>query len=301
MTRGTPAAYPGFRGLNTSAAEVGLPHDRAVQLEGWRIISGDLVPQPGMVRLGKATGAYRAGEFVAASSHYFAVKNPATAWTLKRHWTLRVIIEPDSVTGTQNILAFNHATAWPVKLYLDGTTLTAKVTDTADTVVTLTGSTTFAVDTVYGIELVRNGTALTLYVNGSEDDSDTMADLDCKVPSSDLYFGRDNSGSYFDGTIEGPELLVVSDLPTTRSLVRFQDPKGPVCRAAYNLDLSADNIAKDLSRFGNHAIGQGGVTDVASIAHASAQCHGVATFTGTNGKARIVLGMGGNLYVTEPA
>lgn len=288
-----------FRGLNTSAPDTGLEPESAAVLEGFRVSSGDLAPQPGRARLDQAASTIRAGEFAAASSHHYAIPNPAAAWTLRKNWTFRHDIEPDTVTGTQALVAFNHATAWPIKTYLDGSTLTVKVTDTADTVVTLTSTTTLAPDTVYAYELVRSGTTLTLYVNGSEEDSDTMADLDCKVPSSDLYFGRDDSGNYYDGVMDGPELILRDDLPTNRPLVRYQDPKGAVVRAWYDLNLDADDIAKDLSRHGNHARGENSVTDATALSHAYAPIHGISTFTTPTGEKRVVIGASGEIYIAE--
>ena len=296
-----PQPVPAIRfvGLNTSAPVDGMPAEEAIVCQGFRVASGDLSLQPGMVRLAQAGATLKAGDLTAASSMYYHVESPLTAWTLRQNWTLRLIIKPDTVTGTQALIGWAHATDWPIYLYLDGSALTAVHRDTASTAVTLTASNAMTADAVYGIELVRSGTSLTLYVNGVQEDTDTVSALDTKVPTVDLYFGRDNSGNYFDGTLEGPELVVRSDLPTTRSLVRYADPKGEIVRCWYDLDADSNSICRDLSRWGNHAKAQNGPSEVASLARVYAPGHGVGTYTTESGQPQVVVGAAGQVFVRE--
>lgn len=288
-----------FVGLNTSSPADGMPPEEATVCQGFRVGSGDLSVQPGMVVLDQAGATLKAGDLTAASSEYYVVESPLAAWTLRRNWTFRQIIQPDTVTGTQYVVGWAHAANWPFTIYLDGATLTVVHKDTNPSTVTLTSSSSLSADAVYGIELVRSGTTLSLYVNGALEDSDTVASLDTQVPTVDLYFGRSSAGNYFDGTLEGPELIVRSDLPTTRSLCRYPDPKGEIVRCWYDFDADSNAICKDLSRWGNHAKALNTPTEATSLARVLAPGHAVATYTTESGSPKVVIGAGGLVYIRE--
>lgn len=268
-------------GLNTKADEEGLPLAYAADAQNLRLHTGQPKPRRGRSRI------LRGGDNTAAldldgTNQHVIVNTPLSAWTLKKHWTFRCVIEPDVVSGSQYIVGWSNTTR-PFILWLNGTALTFTVVDTADAAVTLTSS-ALSADTVYGIQVARVGTALTMHVNGTLEDSDTMADLNCKVPTGNLTIGGDQATNYFNGTVDMVELFDGSHL-TTDSLVRHGDPI--TCRAWYDFKSQGNSIVRDLSRFRNHGKTQNSPTEVTSIAHAHRPIRGLRPFVRRGGRKRV--------------
>ncbi|MCP3975964.1 MAG: LamG domain-containing protein [bacterium] len=272
-----------FLGLNTKAEEEGLPLAYATTCQNLRLNTGRPKPRRGRDRVLRA-GDNQSALDLNGSTQDVLVSAPTTAWTLKRYWTFRMIIEPDTVSGTQYLVGWSNTTR-PFILYLNGSTLTWTVVDTGDTAVTLT-STAAITTAATGIQLERRGTTLTMYVNGlaASGDTDTMADLDCKVPTGNLFFGSDQTANYFNGSIEGPELMDGCHL-TNEPLVRNGDPI--TCRAWYDLKSQGNSIVRDLSRFRNHGETQNAPSEVTTLARAHRPIRGLRPYVARGGRKRI--------------
>lgn len=282
-------------GTNTKAEVEGLPLAYAIQAQDWRIGSGRPKPRRGRDRVLRGADNQAALDLDGTNQHVL-VATPLSAWTLKRHWTFRCIIEPDVVTGTQYLVGWSN-TVRPFILWLNGSTLTWTVIDTADATVTLTSS--VAITTAKtGIQLERKGTALSMYVNGltSNGDTDTMADLDCKVPTGNLTLGGDQATNHFNGSAEGPELMDGSHL-TNEPLVRHGDPIS--CRAWYDFKSQGNSIVRDLSPFRNHGKTQNSPSEVASLANAHRPIKGMRPYAARGGRKRFFFVAHNLPYIAE--
>lgn len=293
MAGKTPIVRDKWLGLNTKAEEEGLPISFAAELQNYRAESGRLKPRRGSDRVVRASDNMAALD-LDGSADYVLVSSPTAAWTLKRHWTYRQVIEPDTVSGTQYLIGWSHATDWPFQLYLDDSTLTWVVKDTGDTTATLTATGLTA--TKIGIQCQRVGTALTLYVDGASADTDTMSDLDCKVPAGHLHIGHDQSGGFFNGSMDGPELFDGSH-PFRQPLVRHADPI--TCRAWYDFKSRGNSIVRDLSRYRNHGKTQSSPPEVSALSHAWRPIRGLRSYVNRGGRRRLFFVAKDVPYVAE--
>lgn len=279
-------------GLNTKAEEEALPLEYAADMQNLRMESGRLKPRRGRDRI------LRGADNMAAldcngTNQGVLVSTPTAAWTLKREWTFRVVIEPDTVSGTQYLIGWSNTTR-PFILWLNGSTLTWTVVDTADATTTLTATGLTATKTA--IQLQRVGTALTLYVDGVSKDTDTMADLDCKVPTGDLQIGYDQGTNYFNGSIDGPELLDGTH-PTNQGLLRHADPIS--CRAWYDFKSQGNSIVRDLSKFRNHGKVQNSASEVSALSHAYRPVRGIQPYVNRGGRRRVFMVAHNVPYINE--
>ncbi|MCP5065894.1 MAG: LamG domain-containing protein [bacterium] len=275
-----------FTGLVDSPTEEGQPAAQWRVLENWRLQTGRLAPRPGMKRIAVADASLRAID-LNGSSQYVSVGTNTTTWTLPRRWTYRQIIEPDTVSGTQAVLGWNHADA-PIKVEIVAGQVKATHIDTDSASVSITSSTTFTA-VVLSILIQRLGLTLTMWVNGVLEATGTLADKVSIAPGGPLLMGADGASpaNFFDGALEGPELIEVAGLPTTRGLIRYEDPVARQVRAWYNLDVDGNDIVKDYSRHRNHGRVIASATDVASLAHPFRPWHGLTGYEARGGSRRV--------------
>jgi len=241
-------------GLNTTGLEDGLRLPRWSVFQNIRVNEGPAKRRKGIQRIDTVVSPHTALDLTAASSHEIQIPNYAGPQALKKRWSLEYLYNPDGVSGTQYIHAW-AANADPVKVYLNGDTLTAVVKDTGDTEVTLTAASQTATKTV--ATLIRDGTALSLWVNGALADSDTMADLDCKVPSGDMYFGSDGaSGNFYDGLLDYARAFNYPLTNQRESLMRLVDPRADTVLWDYVFEIAEATTKRvdDRSSFGNHGV-----------------------------------------------
>lgn len=286
--------------MNTRALADGLGALEWVELRDWRLSSGRLKPRPGMARVDKADTTIR-GISLNGSSQYLEIAADDRVWSTGLHFTIRAICTPSAFSGVQTIIGFKHATDVPVWLRLDGGNVKATVRDSGGTSTTLTSSSTFSAGPL-GIELVRDGATLTLYVNGAQEATDSIsATLAFDGAGGNLLFGATGAtpGSFFGGTLDGPEYLSIASHPTTESLVRFPDPRSSVCRAWYDFDLDANDVVRDYSRFRNHGRAIASPTDTAVLSHPWAPIHGITSFLTRDGETRVFLVAGKTGYIVE--
>ncbi len=268
-------------GTNTKAEEEGLPLAYAVQAQGWRLGSGRPKPRRGRDRVLRAADNMASLD-LNGSTQDVLVSAPLIAWTLKRHFTFRVVVEPDNVTGSQYIVGWSNTTR-PFILWLNGATLTWTVVDTGDAPITLTTTVTA---TKLAIQCERKGTALTLRVDGVSVDTDTMSDLDLKVPTGNLFFGSDQTTNFFDGSIDGPELMDGAHT-TDDPLVRHGDPI--TCRAWYDFKSQGNSIVRDLSRHRNHGETQNTPSEGTALAHTHRPIQALQSYVTRGGRKRLFI------------
>lgn len=223
-----------------------------------------------------------------------------TIHTLRREWGMETLLKVDTLATQQSIFGVAHASDYSVRMYLktDGK-LEAKVQDSAATVTTLVSTSTFTTSQVLAILLKRKGTALTLMVNGTTEDSDTMADLDCKAPGGDLYIGRDNTANRMNGAIDF--LRVLSFAPSNQNYgkQRLSDPLAPYVLMNYDME-DTDNVSGrccDGSRFQNHATVNGTPTTTTSLSVQSNPITGIYPWLTNEARQRLFIASGKRFYV----
>ena len=225
-----------------------------------------------------------------------------TIQTLRRKWRIDFLVQPDTVAAARTLLGFAHATDWPVQVqFTSSAKVEVKVTDSAGTVVTMTGTTTLVGTTKYGVSVVRDGTALTVYLDGVSEVTGTMADLDCKAPGGNMYLGRNNTGEFFDGKYEFCAAYNAADSYMGDVFLRPLDPKADHVLWSYVCEdmESTTHRVDDDSRFGNHGAVTAGTSTATSIARQTMPVTMIAPYVDKNAKQRIVIGAGTTLRLAE--
>lgn len=208
-------------------------------------------------------GIQRIGRFIAnltifvfdGTDDFLDVPFDANIHALKRLWTVEVLALASSLaTNEKNMIGWAHATDYPFRLYFTTAgKIVAKVQDTAGTVVTLTSASTFVIDTIYAIQLVRDGTALYLRVNGTLEASGTMADLDCKTPGGNMTIGRNNGTDHFAGRIDFARAMLTARSNQDYGKIRLPDPLCTYVVFDYICGPSASGRCDDRSTYQNNA------------------------------------------------
>lgn len=254
MSRAKRYTQTFHEGLQTTGEEDGLRLPRFTVFQDVNVSAGPAARRKGIQLVDTAPSPHTALDLAAASSHHVLIPAYANVQTLGKRWTLEYLVNPDGVSGTQVIHGFAHATDWPIRVYLDDAVVTVDVTDSAGTVVTLTSSAVTAIK--LAIMVVRSGTALSLWVNGVLEDSDTMADLACKAPGGDMYFFRDNTGNYYDGLGDFARAQSVVLTSQREGLMRAVDPRVGHVLWDYVFEIAEATTKRvdDRSSHGNHGV-----------------------------------------------
>lgn len=288
-------------GLNTSSDENGLPLGQYVDLTNVILGDGGLRRRDGMVRVARASNANLCAN-LNGTSEIVTVPVNTTIHTLRKQWRVSCLVAPDTVNAARTLLGWAHATDWPIQIqFTSSAKVEVKVTDSAGTVVTMTGATTLVGTTTYAVDVVRNGTALTVYLNGVSEQTGTMADLDCKAPGGNLYFGRNNTGEFFDGKYEHCWAVNSADTYMGDVFLRCIHPRAENVLWSYVLEdmESTTHRIDDDSRFGNHGSITAGFSTATSIARQTMPVSMIAPYTDKNAKQRIVVAAGPTMRLAE--
>lgn len=300
--------WPQLGGLSTTGNEDGLEQPRLVQAQNLRFVEGMAKRRKGMYRILRSSPSNptNTAADLNGTTQWATIPLVATIHTLKRLWTFEALVNPDSfATNAKTILGVAHATNYSLRVYFktDGK-LEAKVQDSAATVTTLTSSTTFSTGTTYAIQVVRDGTALTMRVNGATEATGTMADLDCLLPGGDIYLGRDNTTNAFDGKYDFARMEQVAKPDQRYGKHRHHDPRNLVVLFDYpmeNQSAAGTERIDDRSRFENHGAFAGSVTTASGnvLSVKNDVTHGIATWIDTDSKVRAWVGMGKSVWTPE--
>jgi len=219
-----------LRGLETTGAEDGLELPAWAQFQNTRLDTGSAKRRPGSQRVLTATNQASALDFVAADADLVTVKGYAKM-AVTKNFTVGAVIQPDTVTGTQYICAFDSADA-PYEIYLDGSTVKATI-GTAGGDITVTGGTA-AINTTCYIQLVwrvlpsdTSKYEAALWTNGVQGTTQTGTYSAPDTPGGNFLIGGDGSsaGNHFDGTIDFVRVLDVAWDHARFSRMRLPDPK----------------------------------------------------------------------------
>lgn len=299
MPRQKPYIQTFREGLSTTGKEDGLPLPRWPVFANIRTNEGPAQRRQGIQIVDSLTDPSTALDFASGSSHHIVIPQVDEIQQLGKRWTCEYLVNPDGVSGTQVIHSFAHATQWPIHVYLNADVVTAKVTDTADTVVTLTSSAVTA--TKLAISVIRNGTALSLWVNGVEEDTDTMADLNCKAPGGDMYLGRDSSGNYFDGLFDFARALSVPLTNQAEGQMRLVDPRARVVLWDYTGEIAESTTKRvdDRSLNGNHGAFVGTAATGTAQSFQVTPIRGIHGYVDNQNESRLAVIAGRKMYVSS--
>lgn len=289
------SAHP-YRGLQTTTEEETTEFPALVVAQDMRVAKKVFKRRRGSVRIDRGGSDGDNLDFVAASSMHITFPTNAVH-ALGKEWTVEGLFSPDGVSGSQYMLGFAHATDWPIQVRMNGNQVEVVVTDTADTTDTITSTTTYSGSDKIGWQVVRNGTALTLRVNGEDEGTATMADLDCKVPSVAMYVGRDNTGNYFDG--KGDYLRAFNFAKTEHVdwLTRYLDPRADHVLWDVPIQKDANELVEERSRFENRGLCVNTPTLTSStLSHQSSPCHGVRQYRDKDDARKTFIAVGGRLF-----
>jgi hypothetical protein len=235
------------------------------------------------------------------STQYATILRDTRVHTLKRQWTFEALVHADSfATNEKTIYGVAHAADYSLLVYFTTAgVLTAKIQDSAGTVVTLTSS-ALSIATSYGIQVVRDGTSLLLRIDGTTADSDTMADLDCKAPGGSLYIGRNNTTNAFDGRIQYVRGFSTARADMSFSRLLLPQPRADDVLFDYVMEAVATGgtaYVEDRSRFENHGTLTGAPVEIASICNQTAPVSGIASWVDENAKHMLQVLAGREAYL----
>ncbi len=291
--------WPQLGGLSTTGLEDGMEQPRCTQFQNMRVDQGVAKRRAGMGRLARTSVAQYLIYDLDGAADYVQIPLVASVHTLKKLWTWETLAVADSyATNNKTLFGVAHAADYSLIAYFVVTTgaIEVKVQDSAGTVTTLTTGNVYATGTVCAIQVVRDGTSLKLRVNGILEDSDTMADLDCKLPGGDLYIGRNNTFTGFDGRIAYNRCEKVAKVDQRGGLYRLHDPRNPITLWDYLMfsDMTAGTErVDDRSANENHGTAVSlGAAATADLTVPTQPCTGIATWRDALAKQRIFFGAG---------
>lgn len=295
----TTYTWPHLGGLSTTGLEDGLEQPRLTQFQNFRVDQGVAKRRAGMQRLGRASTAEYLIYDLDGAADYVQIPLVASIHTLKKLWTWETLAVADTyATTNRTLFGVAHAADYSLICYFVVTTgaVEAKVQDSAGAVVTLTSGNTYSTGTVCAIQVVRDGASLKLRVNGILEDSDTMADLDCKAPGGDLYIGRNNTFTGLDGRIAYNRCEQMAKPDQRHGLYRLHDPRNTTVLWDYLMfsdSTGGSERVDDRSRNENHATAVSlGSAATACLTVPTQPCTGIATWRDSQARDRLLIGAG---------
>lgn len=288
-------------GLQTTGLENGLPLPAMAEWQNWRAGRGTCQLRPGFQHVDRIANGHTVLTLDGTTQNVTIPYN-ALIHNLKRVWTIEALANPAALTTTRTVLGVAHATDYSCIIHvLAAGNVEAKVQDSAATVTTLTSTSTYAIGTNLAIQVVRLGTALTLRVNGATEDTDTMADLDCKAPGGDLYIGRNNTFLGWQGVIDYVRCLDVARADQAYGKMRLTDPGALYVRWDYPVESEDTTRCLDRSRFENHGTIVGAPASGTPLCTQTMFGTGIETWLDADGKQRVFIGGERHVYMQEMA
>lgn len=229
--------------------------------------------------------------------------------TIGRLWTLKTVIEPDSVTGTQTLISWNHAAGWPFKLQLDDAAVLLTVKYDDNTTATATGG-TIGIGSIHAIMAIRRpSTASTanledieLWVDGVKVDSIDGVTKDHKLTAGGPIFAADTGpADLFNGTIDHATLMNTWTANQTYGWMRQPNPKAENVVYDYWMEEAnaTTNRCDDRSRYRNHATITSAPGSVTGLAVQTSPVSLLAQRIDTQSRTRLDIAAGGELFLVE--
>lgn len=286
-----------FSGLNTTGLEDGRDLTEFVSLQNFRLTKGAIRRRGGSARLDVATDGTNAMTFN-GSSQYVEVAIDTRVWTLGTKFTVRIIANPTTNTGTAPLLRAGVTTP-SIEFTTASSKLVVNVWDSAATKTTVTSTDDMPTSTFTAF-LTRDGASLSLKIDNGTADTGTMdATNVLRTPVGSLEIARDGT-NYYTGVIDSIDLFGSVLSSNADRLLRWPDPfLMPSCLASYHMDADSNQIVKDLSRWWNHGRTQGTPTEVTRLSHQQAPIWAILPYRNRSGQQRVFVKAGSVPYIAE--
>ncbi|MGB1224145.1 MAG: LamG-like jellyroll fold domain-containing protein [Mycobacterium sp.] len=285
------------RGLVTTPLDDGQEFPGFQEFQNIRVTQGVARRRPGRVILARAGSDNEAIDWNGSSQ---SASGPidARVWTLGTKWTIEVLLDPDSVSGTRPVIEAGTTTP---SLHLDVSSgnWRLRVWDSGATLTTL-NSTESAAASLTHLFITRDGAALSMRVNHGTATTTTMSATNLlRAPVGDLRFCYDGTNRY-DGPIDYIRGFNIVRPDIGDGHLRFPDPYA--CGYVlfdYPMEADSDGIIWDRSRFENHVEATSGTsaTTALSLQHAPVQL--IEDYVDENEKQRIAVIAGGRVHLED--
>lgn len=286
-----------FRGLQTTTLEGATEFPSLVEAQDQRVSEGPIRRRKGSVRIDRS-GADGDNLDLDGSTNFIRVPLHAVH-TLGKQWTFEGLFKVGNISGTEVFFGVEHAADYSIKVQRATTTLQVLVQDSAGTVVTLTGTDTLSADDELGVQVTRSGTALTLSVNDSEQDTGTMADLLGKTPGGAILIGADGAtpGSHWDGQVDYVRCFSSVREISRDYKVRWLDPREDSVLFDYSLQVDANDLCKDRGRYELTGQLQGTAAHTEStLSNRYAPAQALHQFRDADDSRKTLVAVGGRLF-----
>ena len=256
VPKGGPALYDFGLGLQTSRVAHGAPMPWFSTFQNVRTNRGRRRRQ-GMKRIAYVATTATCFDFDGTDD---SVKIPydARTWgSLGTRFTVEWLENADTLSGTHYVLGRASGTQGLTisRASTASGTITVAVTDSAGTTTTLSATGVGGTGTLIAGQLVRDGATLTLKVNGTTVDTDTMsATLLLRAPSATKpTIGAHNDADFWNGKICFVRATKTAKPSQRDGWSRHLNPRADTVLFDYAMEADANNYCLDRSTFGNHA------------------------------------------------
>lgn len=299
-----------FRGLQTTALGSGLEFPSWTVFENVGVDQGVARRRLGRVVVDRGASNQSAMALVGASGQRVDIQT-SNAHTLGKEWTLELLFKVSSVTGTQTIVGFGAAANWPFHIYLNGTTLTVVLKNSAGTSLTVSSTATIALNDTIALQIKRSAadvvTLTHFTISGAgvgsrvtvTDTSSTLAGLAMYDPSVEMHIGSFNGANNpWTGTIDYFRGFNVCRSGHKDGFMRWPDPWCSYCLWDYDFKQTSSKIT-DRSRWGNNGLAVNTPTDATTLALQTAPVQAIVPYVIRGGTQRLFVMMGGGVYDQE--
>lgn len=298
-----------LRGLQDTQDATGLPYPGFQYFGNVRVDDGVLKRRLGRLLVDTAAPSRVSQEFDGGTMYGVV---PASEWhTYGIPFTVETVFSPIGLTGTQPIVGWNHASAFPFSIYLEtdssGTTL--KATYRTSATATVSSSASIAVNDDVAVQWIRaSDDTLTLNVYNATDDvwtsdtsdaSGTLGGAVLQDPAVDMYAARDTGSNFFHGDIDYIRLFNIARTRKDDLMLRWPDPLCAYCVGCWEMDAYSGKIVPDLSRYGNTMSLKNTPTSATKITHDTLPVQGIFPYTTRDGVRRLVTVVDGVVYDSE--
>ena len=291
-----------MRGQNDTRVEEGSELPRFPVHLNTRLKTGAPSRRAGMKHLAQAGTDATSLDFTAVSLHF--VQFPAhLVHALTPPFSMELLINPDSVTGTQPVVAFDTVATQPFSFTLDGDDLVVTLYDTTPATTTLTAANVAAIGaTLYARVTANEDGDVSLYIDEATTPNDTSAGaLAGKTlgTAATFLFGKNGTPDFYDGRLcyfRGMRYVVPD---SSMAYTRWPTPRAPYMLWDYGGEVDTNDWVHDRSQYENHGEIQNSCGTGAALCVNPAPVQALVSRRDKDNKTRLLVAAGGRIYNTE--
>lgn len=289
-----------FGGLNTKAQSTGLDPLSAIHLQDMRVVGRDLVQRKGMVRLAQIKcGEFRSMDFDGTNQEASAPID-TRVWALGTTFSLEIACDADTLADDEAVLTAGSTTPC-ITVDLSSSKWRVRIVDSAAATTTLTSTTNASTSGADTLQVVRDGADLTLRLNNTSEDTDTMsATNSLRTPVGDLRVARSGGSDFFDGSVDYVRLCSKAKANHNDRLLRSPCPRAADVLADYDFQL-VNTMVRDRSRYENHLVTANTPVDATSLCHNPAFMRVIGMGVDENNRRQLLLVEAGCYYLATVA